>query len=188
MSTTYREQWIVQNISSRHISLGTGRLPALKPNDSYDLLLYMDMEHLGQSKAIKSALDRGWITITKRRDGVDLESVNSTNSDAALVTAQEEEAITLSDGLDLAGSIHMNGNSLYMGDGVTDLSGGLLDVQGGTINLNGGDIENVNGIALGDSNAPANNSHYKLYFNGTQLKIIIKTSGGLTKTFTLIAD
>ena len=181
-----REQWIVTNISTRHLSLGTILAPALKPGDSYDLLLYLSMEQIGQSKAIKVALDRGWITLTKRRDEVDIDTVDDTNSDTALVQAEEGEAITLSDELDMAGSIIMNGNTLALGDGTTDNSGGIIDLQGGTLDGGDGDITSIDGYEVSaSSGAPANNSRLRFHFTGDNLTISVKRANGTTASVTL---
>lgn len=144
------------------------------------------MEEIGQSKAIKVALDRGWVTLTKRRDDVDLETVNADNADNALVQAEEGEAITLSDALDMAGSIMMNGNTIYSGDGSTDNSGGIIDLQGGLLEGGGGDITGIDGYEVAaDSGFPANNSRLRFYFNGSNLTIAVRRANGTTGSVTL---
>jgi hypothetical protein len=103
MSTANREEWIVTNIHTTPISLGRICPLAIAPGKTIDILARAGKEAILQSKDIKSLLEKSWITICKKIDGLSTEVVTSPDAlagstDATSVsTTIEQSTQTLTD-------------------------------------------------------------------------------------------
>jgi hypothetical protein len=94
-----REQWIATSHSHTRFSVGILGVPVFKLGDQYDLLLYAEKEDIEQSMGLKTALDNGWLTIAKTRDGG---SVGTVDTDTSGIQIAEEDETSGTGGGDLA--------------------------------------------------------------------------------------
>lgn len=62
-----REQWIVENLTSKTISIGDMKtVPTLGPRKSLDLLKYASKEKIGHSENLQALIRVGWVRLSKK--------------------------------------------------------------------------------------------------------------------------
>jgi hypothetical protein len=72
-----RERWLITNISGKPLFLG---IPKLSPGSTVDLLYFFTQSDVPLQTAIFDAINREEVIIAKERNGVVVETINSSNA------------------------------------------------------------------------------------------------------------
>ena len=91
-----QDTWIIKNQTNRYLSVGDlQKLPALWPGKVVNVLNYYDQDTISNSAALKDMLNRGWLTITKTKNGTSTRYDNTNDSDEAITTAERKDTVDL---------------------------------------------------------------------------------------------
>ena len=89
-----REQWIVENLTSKTISIGDMKtVPTLGPRKSLDLLKYASKEKIGHSQDLQTLIRIGWVRLSKKSAFIPDKNytVDPNNAETATVEASVYE-------------------------------------------------------------------------------------------------
>ena len=89
-----REQWIVENLTTKTISIGDMKtVPTLGPRKSLDLLKYASKEKIGHSQDLQTLIRIGWVRLSKKSAFIPDKNytVDPNNAETATVEASVYE-------------------------------------------------------------------------------------------------
>lgn len=105
-----REQWVVRNITQRHVNIGDlFRVPTISPGQNRDLLTYHTHGEITQSNNLATLLSTGWLRLTKSDvpSSVQINRIEQDELDAAIAEA-DPQTVTIT-------------NSFVINDDVIDI-------------------------------------------------------------------
>lgn len=130
-----QDTWIVKNTTNRYLSVGDlPKLPALWPGKVINVLNYYDQDAVSNSAALKDMLNRGWLTITKTKNGSSVKYDNTSDSDEAVTTVERKETIDLDIRVDALES-GSGGITSIVQDTTPELGGQLDALNNKIVNL-----------------------------------------------------
>lgn len=89
----FREKWLVKNITNKRIAIGDLPLiPVFQPGQCLDILQYEDKHRINQSKVLITAIEAGYLTLNKKKNGKD-DIIEREDAADAVTTAEENELL-----------------------------------------------------------------------------------------------
>lgn len=89
-----RETWFLKNVHGRELTISDlDKAPAIKPNETVDMLRYHTKQEIEQSESLAAAITANWVTLIKRRDNETTVKTTPDDINISIENAEIDESV-----------------------------------------------------------------------------------------------